>query len=59
MLETEFLFGFQLKDKYYELVSSILKIYKETKPFSIYYPVSALIEIREVMVTTKRTLLKD
>jgi len=54
MVETEFLFGFQPRDKYYELASSILKEYGATKPFSLYYPVSALLEIREVMAGHKK-----
>jgi len=54
VVETEFLFGFQPRDKYYELVSSILKAYMATKPFSLYYPVSALVEIREVMASHKK-----
>jgi len=49
MVETEFLFGFQPKDKYYSLVTEILEIYKAEKPFSFHYPVSALLEVREVM----------
>ncbi|MEM3380681.1 MAG: PIN domain-containing protein [Candidatus Bathyarchaeia archaeon] len=51
MVETEFLFGFQPKDRSYDTVSRILNTYTATKPFTIYYPVSALIEIREVMVS--------
>lgn len=51
MVETEFLFGFQPKDRWYNVVSRILKVYMATKPFLIYYPVSALIEIREVMAS--------
>lgn len=51
MVETEFLFGFQPKDKHYGIVSKILKAYMATKPFPVYYPVSALIEIREVMAS--------
>jgi len=54
MVETEFLFGFQPKDKHYDAVSSILKAYEATKPFSLYYPVSALVEIREVMASHKK-----
>jgi len=54
MVETEFLFGFQPKDKHYDVVSSILKAYMATKPFSLYYPVSALVEIREVMASHKK-----
>ena len=54
MVETEFLFGFQPKDKHYDIVSSILKAYMATKPFSLYYPVSALIEVREVMASHKK-----
>ena len=51
MVETEFLFGFQPKDRRYDIVSRILKTYIETKRVSIYYPVSALIEVREVMAS--------
>jgi len=54
MVETEFLFGFQPKDKHYDVVSSILKAYTATKPFSLFYPVSALVEIREVMASHKK-----
>jgi len=54
MVETEFLFGFQPKDKYYDAVSSILKTYVATRPLSLYYPASALIEIREVMASHKK-----
>lgn len=54
MVETEFLFGFQPKDKRYDVVSSILKAYVATKPFSLYYPVSAMIEIRGVMASHKK-----
>ena len=54
MVETEFLFGFQPKDKHYDLASNILKAYTATKPFSLYYPVSALVEIREVMASHKK-----
>lgn len=51
MVETEFLFGFQPKDKYYSTVTEILKIFKAEKPFSLHYPVSALLEVREVMAS--------
>ena len=51
MVETEFLFGFQPKDRRYDIVSKILKAYTEAKRISICYPVSALIEIREVMAS--------
>lgn len=55
MVETEFLFGFQPKDKHYDLASGILKAYTATKKsFSLYYPVSALVEIREVMASHKK-----
>jgi hypothetical protein len=49
-----FLFGFQPKDKHYDVVSSILKVYMATKPLSTYYPVSALIETREVLADHKK-----
>ena len=39
MVETEFLFGFQPKDRRYEIVSKILKDYAATKLFPLYYPV--------------------
>ena len=55
MVETEFLFGFQPKDRRYGIVSRILKAYVATKPFPVYYPVSALIEIREVMASHGKT----
>jgi len=42
MVETEFLFGFQPKDKHYSIVTKILEIYKAEKPFSLHYPISAL-----------------
>ncbi|MGQ9530598.1 MAG: PIN domain-containing protein [Candidatus Bathycorpusculaceae bacterium] len=58
MIETEFLFGFQPKDKHYDVVSSILKAYTANKPFSIYYPVSALIEMREVMASHKKDAIE-
>jgi len=58
MVETEFLFGFQPKDKHYDVVSSILKAYMATKPFSLSYPVSALIEIREVMAGHKKDTIE-
>ncbi|MEM2965103.1 MAG: PIN domain-containing protein [Candidatus Bathyarchaeia archaeon] len=51
MVETEFLFGFQPKDRRYDIVSRILRAYMAARPFSIYYPVSALIEVREVMAS--------
>lgn len=54
MVETEFLFGFQPKDKHYNVVSSILKTYMATKPFTLYYPVSALVELRGVMANHKK-----
>ena len=54
MVETEFLFGFQPKDKHYDVVSSILEAYVSTKPFSLFFPVSALIEIRGVMATHRK-----
>lgn len=54
MVETEFLFGFQPKDRHYDAVSSILKAYVATKPFSLYYSVSALVEIREIMASHKK-----
>jgi len=55
MVETEFLFGFQPKDRRYDVVSKILKAYMAAKPFPIYFPVSALIEIREVMASHGKT----
>lgn len=55
MVDTEFLFGFQPKDKHYEVVSKILEAYVTAKPFSFYYPVSALLEIREVMASHRKT----
>jgi len=58
MVETEFLFGFQPKDKHYDAVSSVLKAYTATKPFSLYYPVSALVEIREVMASHKKDAIE-
>jgi len=55
MVETEFLFGFQPRDKCYDVVSSILKAYTAaTKTFSLYYPISAFIEVREVMANHKK-----
>jgi len=54
MVETEFLFGFQPRDTHYEAVSNILKAYMAIKPFSLCYPVSALLEIREVMAGHKK-----
>ena len=58
MVETEFLFGFQPKDRCYGIVSRILKAYVATKPFPVYYPVSALIEIREVMASHGKTAIE-
>jgi len=55
MVETEFLFGFQPKDRRYDIVSKILKAYAATKPFPVYFPVSALIEIREIMASHGKT----
>lgn len=55
LVETEFLFGFQPKDKHYDIVSSVLKAYMETNRFTIYYPVSALLEIRQVMASHRKT----
>jgi len=55
MVETEFLFGFQPKDRRYDIVSKILKAYVAAKPFPVYFPVSALIEIREVMANHGKT----
>jgi PIN domain nuclease of toxin-antitoxin system len=54
MVETEFLFGFQPKDKRYDIVSKILKAYAATKPFPVYFPVSALIE-SEIMASHGKT----
>jgi len=54
MVETEFLFGFQPRDRHYEAVSNILKAFMAIKPFSLCYPVSALLEIREVMAGHKK-----
>jgi len=54
MVETEFLFGFQPRDRHYETVSNILKAYMTIKPFSLCYPFSVLLEIREVMVGHKK-----
>jgi hypothetical protein len=54
LVETEFLFGFQPKDKHYDVVSSILKAYMATRLFTLYYPVSALVEIRGVMPSHKK-----
>ncbi len=51
MVETEFLFGFQPRDRWYDIVSRILKAYMETGGFSIYHPVSALMEVRMVMAS--------
>jgi len=58
MVETEFLFRFQLRDKHYDIVTKILKIYATLKPFPIYYPVSALIEIREVVASHKKNAIE-
>mgnify|MGYP002155002637 CR=1 FL=1 len=55
MVETEFLFGFQPKDKYYDIVSSALKEYSAKKPFRLYYPVSAIVELREVMASHEKS----
>jgi len=54
MVETEFLFGFQPKDKHYEVVSNILKAYPAIKLFSLYYSVSALVEMRAVMASHRK-----
>ena len=54
MVETEFLFGFQPKDRHYDIVSRILKAYVTTRPFALYYPVSALVEFRGVMASHKK-----
>lgn len=51
MVETEFLFGLQPKDRHYDTITSILEAYAATKPFTLYYPVSALVEVREVMAS--------
>ena len=58
MVETEFLFGFQPKDRRYDMVSRILRAYMATKPFSLYYPASALIEIREVMASHGKSAIE-
>ena len=50
MVEAEFLFGFQPKDRRYDIASRILKGYTAAT-FLIYYPATALIEIREVMAS--------
>jgi hypothetical protein len=55
IVETEFLFSFQPRDRHYDLVPKILKAYKASKPFPIYFPVSALIESREVMASLGKT----
>jgi len=55
MVETEFLFGFQPKDKHYDVVSSILKAYTVKKVFSLYYPASAIVEVREVMASHEKS----
>jgi len=54
VVETEFLFGFQPKDRHYDVVSSILKAYAAIKPFSLHYSVSALVEIRAVMASHRK-----
>jgi hypothetical protein len=54
MVETEFLFGFQPKDRRYDIISKILKAYAATKPFPVYFPVSALIEIREINAESRQ-----
>jgi hypothetical protein len=54
MVETEFLFGFQPKDKHYDVVSNVLKAYSSKKPLPLYYPVSAMVEIREVMASHEK-----
>lgn len=54
MVETEFLFGFQPKDKHYATVTRILEAYSRTKPFLLHYPVSALLEIRQVMASHRK-----
>ncbi|MDH5753680.1 MAG: PIN domain-containing protein [Candidatus Bathyarchaeota archaeon] len=58
MVETEFLFSFQPKDKHYDVVSNILEAYATTKPFPLHYPISALIEVREVMANHKKDAAK-
>jgi len=55
MVETEFLFGFQPKDDHYDVVSNVLKAYSAKKLFSLYYPVSAMVEIREVMASHEKS----
>jgi hypothetical protein len=55
MVETEFLFGFQPKDKHYDVVSNVLKAYSVKKAFSLYYPVSAVVELREVMASHEKS----
>ncbi|MEM2875920.1 MAG: PIN domain-containing protein [Candidatus Bathyarchaeia archaeon] len=55
MVETEFLFGFQPKDRRYDTVSKILKAYIAAKDFIIYYPTSALVEVCEVMASHGKT----
>ncbi|MHA1208005.1 MAG: hypothetical protein ACTSSA_02165 [Candidatus Freyarchaeota archaeon] len=55
MVETEFLFGFQPKDKHYNTVSSILKAYTEKRFLRLYYPTSALMEIRQAMASHQKT----
>jgi len=54
MVETEFLFGFQPKDRHYDIVSSVLKAYMATRSFILYYPVSAMVELRGVMASHKK-----
>jgi predicted nucleic acid-binding protein len=49
MVDTEFLFALQPRDKHYGLVSRILERYSKNRSLSIRYPVSAILEIREVM----------
>jgi len=55
MVETEFLFGFQPKDRHYDVVSAVLKAYSAKKPFSLNYPVSAIVEVREVMASHEKS----
>jgi len=55
MVETEFLFGFQPKDRHYDVVSNVLKVYSAKKGFSIYYPVSAVVEMREVLASHEKS----
>jgi len=58
MVETEFLFGFQPKDKHYDLVSNILEAYMATRLFPLYYPVSALLEVREVLASHRKDTMQ-